>query len=63
MDPADRRRRVLALTDAGRAMVRDLTETGTVIEQRFLQALDPAEHTALNRMLLTLLASASEDDR
>lgn len=63
VDSADRRRRVLALTDAGRAMVRDLTEAGAGMEQRFLQALDPAERAALHRMLLTLLRSAAEEDR
>lgn len=63
VDSADRRRRVLALTDARRAMVRDLTEAGAGMEQRFLQSLDPAEHAALHRMLLTLLRSAAEEDR
>lgn len=61
VDPTDRRRRVLALTDAGRAMVRDLTETGAGIERHFLRALPPAEQAALHRALLTLLASAAEE--
>lgn len=62
VDPDDRRRRVLALTDSGCAMVTDLSETGAMMEQQFLRALAPADQAALHKMLLTLLASAAEDD-
>lgn len=54
---------MLALTDAGRTMVRDLTETGAGIEQHFQRALGPAEQAALHRMLLILLTSAAEEDQ
>lgn len=60
MDPTDRRRRVLALTDTGRGMVADLTETGSGIERHFLRALNPAQQSALRQILLTLLASQTE---
>jgi len=63
VDSSDRRRRVLALTKSGRAMVRDLTETGAGVERQFLRALEPAEQVTLHRMLLTLLASTADDDR
>jgi MarR family transcriptional regulator, lower aerobic nicotinate degradation pathway regulator len=62
VDPTDRRRRVLALTDSGHAMVADLSETGAVMEDRFLRALQPAEQASLHQMLLSLLTSAAEDD-
>lgn len=61
IDPDDRRRRVLALTHAGRAMVRDLAEAGARLEGRFLRALEPREQSALHRMLLTLLASVADE--
>lgn len=57
----DRRRRVLALTAAGRTLVRDLTRTGDRIERHFLRALDPADRAELHRMLLVLLGSAGEE--
>ena len=58
IDPNDRRRRLLALTTAGRDMVHDLTNTGVHIEARFLQALDPDDRNELHRILLALLAPA-----
>lgn len=64
VDPTDRRRRVLVVTEAGRAMVADLTETGAGMERHFLRALEPAEQASLHHMLLALLAStADEEDR
>ncbi len=62
VDPDDRRRRVLALTDSGHALVVDLSETGAVMEQHFLRALAPTEQAALHQMLLTLLASVTAED-
>lgn len=62
VDPTDRRRRVLTLTESGRDMVRELTETGAEIEADFLRALDPADQQELHRMLLTLLASSTQSD-
>lgn len=60
--PTDRRRRVVTLTKAGRAVVRDLTRTGGQIERQFLRALDPAERAELHRMLLALLASDNAEN-
>lgn len=62
VNPADRRRRVLALTDAGHAMVTDLSDTGADIERHFLRALAPTDQAALHEILLVLLASAAEED-
>jgi DNA-binding MarR family transcriptional regulator len=61
LDPTDRRRRVLILTEAGQAMVDDLTESGADMEQHFLRALKPAEQAALHRMLLAILATTAEE--
>ncbi len=55
IDPADRRRRVLALTASGQELVRDLTVTGAALERDFLRALDPGEQRQLHRMLVALL--------
>lgn len=63
VDPADRRRRVLTLTDSGHAMVADLSETGADIERGFLRPLGSAEQSALHQMLRALLASAAEEDQ
>jgi MarR family transcriptional regulator, lower aerobic nicotinate degradation pathway regulator len=63
IDPTDRRRRVLALTESGRDLVSDLTETGAAIERRFLQSLTPADQTELRRMLLVLLSSTGRVPR
>ena len=60
LDPTDRRRRVLSLTEAGQALVQDLIQSGAHVEQHFLRALKPAEQTALHRMLLAILATAAE---
>lgn len=59
VNPTDRRRRVLTLTEIGRDMVQELTETGAEIEADFLRALGPADQKELHRMLLTLLASST----
>lgn len=56
VDPADRRRRVLDLSAAGRAVVRDLTATGAALEQDFLRALNPDDQLQLRRMLVDLLS-------
>ena len=60
-DPSDRRRRLLALTSSGIAMVRDLTKTGAKIEARFLAALSSPDQAELRRILLALLTSSSAD--
>lgn len=55
IDPADRRRRVLTLTDTGRDVVEDLHRSGTTMEQDFLRALSTTEQETLHRTLLRLL--------
>lgn len=60
VDPADRRRRVLDLTDRGRDVVGDLASVGAEIERDLLSPLTPAEQDTLRRMLLALLTAARE---
>ncbi len=61
IDPGDRRRRQLELTDPGRQTVRDLTRTGADIERDFLRALTPEEQSQLRHALLTLLTDADRE--
>jgi DNA-binding MarR family transcriptional regulator len=61
-DPTDRRRRILALTNSGRAQVADLCETGADLEQQVLQDLGPDDRATLRRILFTLLASAAGEE-
>lgn len=56
IDPADRRRRVLALTPTGEEFVRDLTAAGGALERDFLRTLGPADQQQLRRLLVALLA-------
>lgn len=60
VDPVDRRRRVLVLTDAGRELVHDLTEAGGALERDFLRALDASDRRQLHRMLVALLSSEGD---
>jgi DNA-binding MarR family transcriptional regulator len=48
-DPTDRRRRVLRLTEEGRALLDSLREQVAGIETRMLSALSPAEADDLRR--------------
>jgi DNA-binding MarR family transcriptional regulator len=50
-DPADRRRRVLRLTDEGRSLLDSLRGEVAGVEQRMLSALTPAEATDLRRFV------------
>jgi DNA-binding MarR family transcriptional regulator len=60
VDPADRRRRVLALTTKGRGVAGDLASVGAEIEGDLLSALAPAEQVSLRHMLLALLDVTEE---
>jgi len=55
VDPADRRRRVLDLTPAGREITGQLASIGAEIERDILRPLSPTDETRLRRMLLEIL--------
>jgi DNA-binding MarR family transcriptional regulator len=57
IDPADRRRRILRLTEHGHAIGDDLARSATTIENDFLAALTPEDQATLNRILQTLHTS------
>jgi DNA-binding MarR family transcriptional regulator len=58
VDPADRRRRVLELTAAGRAVAQNLASVAAEIETDLLRPLTAGEQASLHRMLLALLDAA-----
>ncbi|MBM3531531.1 MAG: winged helix-turn-helix transcriptional regulator [Alphaproteobacteria bacterium] len=58
-DAADRRRQVLALTAAGRRIYREIVPLALEREARLLDALEPKECQALDRLLAKLQARAS----
>jgi DNA-binding MarR family transcriptional regulator len=60
VDRADRRRRVLTLTAAGRRMTADLESVGTRIEGDLLRPLPPGDTGRLRAMLLALLAASGD---
>ncbi|AUY48780.1 MarR family winged helix-turn-helix transcriptional regulator [Streptomyces sp. CB01881] len=57
-DPADRRRQVLALTDAGRALLADCTALAHRLDAELTASLDGPEREALRRALGVLGAEA-----
>jgi len=57
MDPADRRRRVLTLTDAGSTAAAELATAAAGIEDDFLASLTPSDRHDLARILRVLHAS------
>jgi len=59
MDPADRRRRVLTLTDTGSAAAAELAAPAAGIEEDFLAGLTPPDRHQLGRILRDLHASLS----
>jgi len=61
-DPADRRRNVVELTEAGRTTLRQAKRSSDQAEQRLLAGLDKAEATQL-RSLLRRVAADSDRDR
>ncbi len=53
-DPADRRNRIVVLTDAGRALLRTADNDSRRVTDDLLRALDTAERTALHSLLLRI---------
>jgi DNA-binding MarR family transcriptional regulator len=53
-DPGDRRRRAIALTPAGRAMLNQLRQAADAVEADMLKGLDDDQQASLHRLLLTL---------
>jgi DNA-binding MarR family transcriptional regulator len=68
VDPADRRRVLLRLTRAGRALVDDIVPLVTEVERDMLSVLTPEERTTLESLMEKVAAKArtigppSEDD-
>lgn len=60
VDPTDRRRRVVSLTDSGSALVRATQEDIRAMETTLLRALPPAEQDRLRRSLTEALDGALE---
>ena len=58
VDPADRRRTVLALTAAGRAIHREIVPHARGVEARLLAGLAAAERAQLDRLVAKLEARA-----
>ncbi len=54
-DPADRRRNVVSLTDAGRRYLGQLQEYADAVQDELLASLDPAERQELQALLAKLL--------
>jgi len=54
-DPADRRRNVITITEAGRAHLGRLDELLATVQDELLAPLDPAERDQLTRLLTRLL--------
>jgi DNA-binding MarR family transcriptional regulator len=53
-DPADRRRRAIALTPAGQKMLKELRQAADAVEATMLKDLDDHQQASLHRLLLTL---------
>jgi DNA-binding MarR family transcriptional regulator len=58
IDPADRRRRTLALTNSGRSLTRKLATINTNIENQLLAPLEPKQRAALRHALTLILSQA-----
>jgi DNA-binding MarR family transcriptional regulator len=61
VDPGDRRRRVVRLTEHGSAVVRATAEDIRVMEGELLQALPPDEQDRLRHSLVAALRSVEGD--
>jgi DNA-binding MarR family transcriptional regulator len=53
-DPADRRRRAIALTPAGQRLLDELRRAADAVEADMLKDLDDHQQATLHRLLLTL---------
>ena len=53
-DPADRRRRAIALTPAGQTLLNDLRQAADAVEHDMLKDLDDHQQAILHRLLRTL---------
>ncbi|MDR3035616.1 MAG: MarR family transcriptional regulator [Kitasatospora sp.] len=60
-DTADRRRRIVALTDPGKALVEAVATAAAAEQDRFLHALTGPERAHLNRLLQRLYAAHVPD--
>ncbi len=58
VDPADRRRRLLDLSPAGRGVADDLASVGAEIEREILRPLPRADQARLRHMLTAMLDAA-----
>jgi DNA-binding MarR family transcriptional regulator len=58
IDPADRRRRLLDLSPAGRSLTDELATVGAAIEREILSPLPRADQTRLRHMLTAMLDAA-----
>ncbi len=58
MDPTDRRRRDLRLTEKGRALATTLDSLNTEIEQALMRPLSAKDRSTLHRLLVTVLGSS-----
>jgi DNA-binding MarR family transcriptional regulator len=56
-DPSDRRRNIVALTEAGRQHLHELGALATDVQDQLLAALDPDERDQLRRLLAKVLAA------
>jgi len=59
-DPADRRRRVIELTPAGRRIVAELSALGEQTERELLASVPPADRESLRRILRSVLDAARQ---
>lgn len=58
MDPTDRRRRELRLTEKGRTLATTLDALNAEIEQALMRPLSAKDRSTLHRLLVTVLGSA-----
>jgi DNA-binding MarR family transcriptional regulator len=62
-DPADRRRRAIALTPAGQRLLNQLRQAADAIEADMLKDLDDHQQATLHRLLLTLFEATIGQSR
>lgn len=62
VDPADKRRNIISMTDAGRLRLVELAGIVANAQDEFLQPLSAAERWAFSQVLLTLIAHHAHTD-